>query len=63
MAFDREAFEKAINLHFECKALSLFKTLLEKEGYVTDIPRLPQGTTAYQRGKELFDKGLAKGEI
>lgn len=28
---------------------------------MADIPRLPQGTTAFQKGKELFDKGLAKG--
>lgn len=25
-----------------------------------DIPRLPPGTTAFQKGKELFDKDLAK---
>ena len=28
---------------------------------MADIPRLPQGTTAFPKGKELFDKGLAKG--
>lgn len=26
-----------------------------------DIPKLPLETTAFQKGKELFDKGLAKG--